>query len=811
MKNKFFKITIITIYLLFFKNSILAQEQFIFDIGKIKIIENGTKFVGENRGIINTNNNITILADEFIYFKNENILNAKGNIEIYDRNNDLKIFTQYLDYKKNEELILTKGITTALVNSKYEFRSKDIYFDRNEMTIISKKKSSILDDELNSYEFENFIYVINNDYLKADNVEIKFKNSTTDKIKEIFFAHGQFNLKNKEFITGDAKYYFDNNIFEKKENDPRIYAVTSKKSGDIVELNKAIFTSCKQNDDCPPWSIQAKKITHNEKKKQIIYDDAIIKIYNKPVLYFPKFFHPDPSVKRQSGFLKPYFNKSHILGSSIQIPYYFNIADNKDLTFKPVFFNNDILMLQNEYRQKNSKSSLITDFSFTDGYKSETTNSKNTISHLFAKFNLDFDLNNFNSSTLDISIQKTNNDTYLKVFDTNLIDSSIKPDNFDNLFSNIEFNFNHEDYNLTSGFSVYENLQQSNNDRYQFILPYYEFSKNLSYFRDYGNLSLNSSGDNNLKNTNNLTSRIINDLNFTSKTFYTNSGLLNNLNLFTKNLNSVGKNDVNYKSSPNLQIVNILEMNTSYPLIKELDNSINTLIPKVSLRFNPSDMKNYNDDERRIDVNNLFDINRLGYTDTLETGKSVTLGLDFKKESLEDINNYFQLKLGTIFRDKLESKIPKRTSINQKSSNLFGSLNYNMNENIEFNYNFALDNNYKNFKENSFSADISLNKFNTKIEFLEENYENNNQNILENSLSYTHDENNIFKFATRRNRELNLTEYYNLVYEYMNDCLSAAIKYKKSYYNDRDLKPSEEIMFTITLFPISSLEQNFNQ
>lgn len=289
-------------------------------------------------------------------------------------------------------------------------------------------------------------------------------------------------------------------------------------------------------------------------------------------------------------------------------------------------------MLQNEYRQKNSKSSLITDFSFTDGYKSETTNSKNTISHLFAKFNLDFDLNNFNSSTLDISIQKTNNDTYLKVFDTNLIDSSIKPDNFDNLFSNIEFNFNNEDYNLTSGFSVYENLQQSNNDRYQFIFPYYEFSKNLSYFRDYGNLSLNSSGDNNLKNTNNLTSRIINDLNFTSKTFYTNSGVLNNLNLFTKNLNSVGKNDVNYKSSPNLQIVNILEMNTSYPLIKELDNSINTLIPKVSLRFNPSDMKNYNDDDRRIDVNNLFDINRLGYTDTLETGKSVTLGLDFKKE-----------------------------------------------------------------------------------------------------------------------------------------------------------------------------------
>ena len=811
MKNKFIKISVLIISLLFLTNSIYAQEQFVFDIGTIKITENGNKYVGENRGTIKTNNNITILADEFIYLKNENILNAQGNIEIYDIINDLKIFTQYLDYKKNEELILTRGTTSALVNSKYKFKSKDINFDRNKMIITSKNKSSILDNELNSYEFENFIYLINKELLKADDIEIKFKNSKTNKIKKINFSNGQFNLKNKEFIAKDSKYYFDNNIFEKEQNNPRIYGAGSKKKENIVELNKAIFTSCKQNDDCPPWSIQAKKITHDGNKQQLIYDHAIIKIYDNPVFYFPKFFHPDPSVKRQSGFLKPNFNKSHILGSSIQIPYYFNIADNRDLTFKPVFFDNNILMLQNEYRQINSKSSLITDFSFTDGYKSKTTNSKNTISHIFAKYNLNLDFDNFNSSTLDLTIQKTNNDTYLKVFDTNLVDSLIKPDNFDNLFSNIEINLNHKDYNFTTGFSSYENLQQSNNDRYQYILPYYEFSKNLPYFKNFGNLSLNSFGDNNLKNTNNLTSRIINDLRYSSKTFFTKNGFLNNLNFFTKNLNSVAKNDVNYKSSPSLEIASILEMNTSYPLMKELDDSVNTLIPKLSLRFNPSDMKNYKDEDRRININNLFDIERLGYTDTLETGKSVTLGLDFKKESLEDINNYFELKLGTVFRDEFETNIPNKTSINQKSSNLFGSLSYNLNQNIGFDYNYAIDNNYKNFRENSFSADLTINKLNTKIYFLEENYENNNQNILENSISYTHDENNVFTFMTRRNRKIDLTEYYNLVYEYMNDCLSAAIKYKKSYYNDRDLKPSEDLMFTITLFPISSVEQKFSQ
>ena len=63
-----------------------------------------------------------------------------------------------------------------------------------------------------------------------------------------------------------------------------------------------------------------------------------------------------------------------------------------------------------------------------------------------------------------------------------------------------------------------------------------------------------------------------------------------------------------------------------------------------------------------------------------------------------------------------------------------------------------------------------------------------------------------FKFKTRRNRKINLTEYYDLVYEYKNDCLTAGIKYKKSYYEDRDLKPNEDLFFTITLFPLTTYE-----
>ena len=43
-------------------------------------------------------------------------------------------------------------------------------------------------------------------------------------------------------------------------------------------------------------------------------------------------------------------------------------------------------------------------------------------------------------------------------------------------------------------------------------------------------------------------------------------------------------------------------------------------------------MKNYTNENRRISNDNIFDINRLGLTDTLESGESLTLGIDYKKK-----------------------------------------------------------------------------------------------------------------------------------------------------------------------------------
>jgi LPS-assembly protein len=47
-------------------------------------------------------------------------------------------------------------------------------------------------------------------------------------------------------------------------------------------------------------------------------NNAWLEIYNQPVLYFPKFFHPDPTVERQSGFLIPSIISSNTAGNSFR-------------------------------------------------------------------------------------------------------------------------------------------------------------------------------------------------------------------------------------------------------------------------------------------------------------------------------------------------------------------------------------------------------------------------------------------------------------------------------------------------------------
>ena len=93
----------------------------------------------------------------------------------------------------------------------------------------------------------------------------------------------------------------------------------------------------------------------------------------------------------------------------------------------------------------------------------------------------------------------------------------------------------------------------------------------------------------------------------------------------------------------------------------------------------------------------------------------------------------------------------------------------------------------------------------TSFKYLSDGNSIDNRSYFSNTTKYNFDKNNSLGFSTNKNLDTNLTEYYDLVYEYRNDCLTAAIEYKKTFYDDIDLDPDENIFFSITIIPFGSI------
>jgi LPS-assembly protein len=805
MKNKFITIFIILILSLNIYRFSIAED-FVFKVTDLEIINNGNIYKGNNRGKITTDNQIEIISDNFEYLKKLNQLEANGNVILTDFKKNIIINAKKIFYLKDKEKIFTIGKTLINISDKYYVEGYDLILLKDKMILSSNKKATITDNKFTIYKLNKFNYSINEEILKGEKISVTTNSNKSDS-DEYFFETAFFNLKENRFLAKDIKVKLHKTLFGDPQNDPRINAVSGYGNEFKTNFEKGVFTSCKKNDKCPPWKITSEEIQHDKIKKQVIYKNAWLEIYDFPIIYFPKFFHPDPSVKRQSGFLRPEFGSSKNLGSSVYTPYFHVISKDKDITFKPRLFGNDKFVLQNEYRQKTKNSFTVLDFSFTKGHNSSSNDKGDSRSHLFSSTVIDLMLENYISSIFEFNYQKASNDNYLKLFDLSspllLGDNSV-------LESIIKLDLEHEKYDLTSTIEMYETLSGSNTDRYQYVLPSFNFSKNF-FLEDFnGSFSFNSYGNNTLKSTNIVSSTLSNDLKYDTNNIFFDNGIISNFEILLKNINSIGKNDIKYKNSPQSEIMSEYIYNATLPMTKQTKNVKNTLTPKLSLRFSPHEMKNNINTERRINIDNIFISDRLGLGDSFESGESVTLGLDFSKERINiknditQVEKYFDFKLSSVFRLNEEKNIPTNSTLNKKQSNIFGEVNYKPNKNILLNYDFSLTNDFNSIEYNSLFAQLNYGNFSAQFNYLEERGVIGQKSVVENTTEYNFDENNSLSYSTRRNRKLNLTEYYDLVYEYKNDCLVAAVKYKKNYYSDADIKPVEELFFSITIIPLAT-------
>lgn len=154
-------------------------------------------------------------------------------------------------------------------------------------------------------------------------------------------------------LTDDFRDGFVQSLSVVSRDNSRITARRANRRGNTTEYEQAKFTPCAAKGNMPPlWCISAPRVVHDQAAATVTYQDAQFEILGVPVLGLPYFQHPDPSVKRKSGFLTPELSTSTDLGFMVEIPYFFALAPNYDVLFHPMFMTKQGVLWQADFRHR---------------------------------------------------------------------------------------------------------------------------------------------------------------------------------------------------------------------------------------------------------------------------------------------------------------------------------------------------------------------------------------------------------------------------------------------------------------------------
>ena len=197
-------------------------------------------------------------------------------------------------------------------------------------------------------------------------------------------------------------------------------------------------------------------------------------------------------------------------------------------------------------------------------------------------------------------------------------------------------------------------------------------------------------------------------------------------------------------------------------------------------------------------------MNRINNINNYETGISSTFGFDYKVKNY-DVTK-FDFSLAQVINEKENKKMSDKSSLNEKLSDMVGSSKFHLTDNFKINYDFSLDQNYNDFNYNEVGTTYDNGTLNLNLNYLSENKHVGDQDYFKTDLSLKNKDKGLLSFSTKRNLVTDSAEFYNLSYEYINDCLRAGLVYRREFYNDSELEPEDSLMFKLTLVPFGNID-----
>jgi LPS-assembly protein len=167
------------------------------------------------------------------------------------------------------------------------------------------------------------------------------------------------------------------------------------------EMSRVVFSPCRLCPEdptrAPLWQIRARRVVHDQEKQDITYRNAALEFFGVPVIWTPYLSHPDPTVRRRTGFLTPTFGSEGRLGQTLRVPYFIVIDKDKDATITPLLTTRQRVAMFGEYRMRFPGGALITDGSLTYVRRTDEREVEQSGNewrgHLFGRLRYDIDNN----------------------------------------------------------------------------------------------------------------------------------------------------------------------------------------------------------------------------------------------------------------------------------------------------------------------------------------------------------------------------------------------------------------------------------
>lgn len=718
--------------------------------------------------------------------------------------------TPYVNFEPKENL------TDILHLSDKEETEPDIYFDADELVTNQDEKTiealghvEIRRGDLTVYG-DRLVYNQKNETIMAfgnirmeepDGIKV-FSDSVSlsDKL-----TWAEMN-KIKVIMRDQSRLWAEH--FHKKENNNKV-------------MRYVIYTPCdcceENGGKSPLWRIRARKVTHDAENKNMNYNDAFLDIKDVPVLYSPFLSHPDPTVKRRSGFMAPKIGKSSYLGGTFQANYFWDINQHSDMLFSPTVTTDKGVVWAGRYRGYLQKGYMEIEGSYLNDDNAERPSNRGNV---FAKGR--YELNDLWVASADLNY--ASDSLYLKELslpqdDEAWLTSKVSFDRFDfRNYASVQAYF----YKLVS-----YDLREKNADEYArlkynkpFVVPLIE-SEFISdpnsigaYFKnEFGMASLYHSGGEQSQRATMINSWNLPWTSHFGERYKIVASLktdVYHVEEYQYNLNQKEYTGNQVRAFPQLGI------EWKLPFVKATDTTRQIIEPVVvgvvapNGGNKPQYIPNEDSQDAHLEDANILDLNRYAGYDRNDNGSRVSYG--FKFSSYGNIMGRTSAFLAQSYQFNKKTSFSESTDSHGHLSDYVGRIYAAPSDYLDLTYRFRLDREEYKLKYNELAAKIGPNMLNLYVSYiyLQKN-KHASEEISERKELYT----SVHAALTRdwsvnvyNRQDLSrgggsLEHGGNLIYE--DECFMFVTNVKKRNSSDPDLDDSYEFTFSFYLKTLGGL------